>query len=106
MSSKNRRLQYSLAINEALHQMMLLDKSVFLVGQGVKSPWYVGNTVMGLLEEFGPGRVIDTPVSENAVTGTAVGAAIAGMRPMFLFLIWKKRMYLNMVLVLINCLII
>jgi len=82
MSSKNnRRLQYSLAINEALRQMMLLDKSVFLIGQGVKSPWYVGNTAKGLLEDFGPERVIDTPVSENAVTGAAVGAAIAGMRP-------------------------
>ena len=82
MSSKNnRRLQYSLAINEALRQMMLLDKFVFLIGQGVKSPWYVGNTARGLLEDFGPERVIDTPVSENAVTGAAVGAAIAGMRP-------------------------
>ena len=81
MSSKNRKLQYSLAINEALHQMMAIDKSVFLIGQGVKSPWYVGNTATGLLERFGPERVIDTPVSENAVTGAAVGAAIAGMRP-------------------------
>jgi pyruvate dehydrogenase E1 component beta subunit len=81
MSSKNRKLQYSLAINEALHLMMTSDKSVFLIGQGVKSPWYVGNTCQGLLEKFGPKRVIDTPVSENAMTGTAVGAAIAGMRP-------------------------
>ena len=81
MSSKNRRVQYSLAINEALHQMMALDRSVFLIGQGVKSPWYVGNTCTGLLEKFGPQRVIDTPVSENAITGAAVGAAIAGMRP-------------------------
>lgn len=61
--------------------MMALDKSVFLLGQGVKSPWYVGNTCMGLLEKFGAERVIDTPVSENAITGAAVGAAIAGMRP-------------------------
>ena len=81
MSSKNRKLPFSLAINEALHQMMTRDKSVFLIGQGVKSPWYVGNTCQGLLEKFGPERVIDTPVSENAVTGSAVGAAIAGMRP-------------------------
>jgi len=81
MSSKNRKLQYSLAINEALHQMMASDKSVFLIGQGVKSPWYVGNTCQSLLEKFGPERVIDTPVSENAMTGAAVGAAIAGMRP-------------------------
>jgi pyruvate dehydrogenase E1 component beta subunit len=61
--------------------MMASDKSVFLIGQGVKSPWYVGNTCKGLLEGFGPERVIDTPVSENAITGAAVGAALAGMRP-------------------------
>jgi len=60
---------------------MQVDESVFLIGQGVKSPWYVGNTAQGLLERFGEDRVVDTPVSENAVTGSAVGAAIAGMRP-------------------------
>jgi pyruvate/2-oxoglutarate/acetoin dehydrogenase E1 component len=76
-----RQLTYALAINEALHQMMASDESVFLMGQGVKSPWYVGNTAKGLLDRFGPDRVIDTPVSENGVTGAAVGAAIVGMRP-------------------------
>lgn len=81
MSPKNRVLQYSLAINEALYQMMAKDRRVFLIGQGVKSPWYVGNTARGLLEKFGTARVIDTPVSENGITGAAVGAAIAGMRP-------------------------
>jgi pyruvate/2-oxoglutarate/acetoin dehydrogenase E1 component len=64
-----RKLTYSLAINEALHQMMASDESVFLIGQGVKSPWYVGNTATGLLEGFGPERVIDTPVSENGKAG-------------------------------------
>ncbi|MHB9099483.1 MAG: alpha-ketoacid dehydrogenase subunit beta [Syntrophales bacterium] len=78
--SSHRKLQYSLAINEALHQMMESDPSVFLIGQGVKSPWYVGNTARGLLERFGGDRVIDTPVSENGITGAAVGAAIAGMK--------------------------
>lgn len=58
---------------------MAEDKSVFLTGQGVKSPWYVGNTAQGLLERFGEKRVIDTPVSENAMTGAGVGAALAGM---------------------------
>lgn len=76
-----RKLSYSLAINEALYQMMDSNPSVFLIGQGVKSPWYVGNTAKGLLERFGPERVIDTPVSENAITGAAVGAALVGMRP-------------------------
>ena len=81
MSTENRILKYGLAINEALHQMMAADESVFLIGQGVKSPWYVGSTAKELLSRFGPERVIDTPVSENAVTGAAVGASLAGMRP-------------------------
>ena len=79
--SSGRKLLYSLAMNEALHQAMSADASVFLIGQGVKSPWYVGNTAQGLLDRFGDKRVIDTPVSENAMTGAAVGAALAGMRP-------------------------
>jgi len=81
MSLNERSLPYSLAINEALRQMMAADDTVFLLGQGVKSPWYVGNTAEGLLAEFGERRVIDTPVSENGITGAAVGAAIAGLRP-------------------------
>ncbi|CAH2032332.1 alpha-ketoacid dehydrogenase subunit beta [Trichlorobacter ammonificans] len=81
MSMPTRLLSYSLAINEAFHQTMELDSSVMLIGQGVKSPWYVGNTAQGLIARFGEARVIDTPVSENAMTGAAVGAALAGMRP-------------------------
>jgi len=76
-----RQLSYVLAINQAFHQMMEKHKSVFLIGQGVKSPWYVGNSAKGLLNRFGPERVIDTPVSENAITGAGVGAAVVGMRP-------------------------
>lgn len=79
--SSHRKLPYSLAINEALHQMMATDSSVFLMGQGVTSPWYISNTAKGLQERFGHERVIDTPVSENGITGAAVGAAIAGMKP-------------------------
>ena len=81
MYTDSRKLPYCLAINEALYQAMDADGSVFVIGQGVKSPWYVGKTVAGLLKKFGEDRIIDTPVSENAVTGAGVGAAIAGMRP-------------------------
>jgi pyruvate dehydrogenase E1 component beta subunit len=76
-----RRLSYAKALNEALHQILENDSRTFVIGQGVISPWYVGTTTVGLLDRFGPERVIDTPVSENAITGTAVGAALAGMRP-------------------------
>jgi len=77
----SRELTFSLAINEAFHQIMAEDPSVVVIGQGVKSPWYVGNTCRGLVERFGESRLFDTPVSENAVTGAAVGAALAGLRP-------------------------
>ena len=75
-----RQISYVQAINETLHQMIEKDERVFLIGQGVTSPWYVGTTTVGLIERFHE-RVIDTPVSENGVTGAAVGAALAGMRP-------------------------
>lgn len=81
MFSPHRELKYSLAINEALRQVMSADERAFVIGQGVSSPWYVGETTKDLLNQFGCGRVIDTPISENAITGAAVGAAIAGMRP-------------------------
>ena len=80
MYSKKRSLNYALAINEAISLAMESDKTVFLIGQGVKSPWYVGQTCLGLIDKFGENRVIDTPISENAVTGAAVGASIAGMK--------------------------
>lgn len=80
MSTKVRKLSYSLAINEALKQLMQIDKSVFVIGQGVKSPWYVGNTCKDLIDLFGEVRVIDTPISENAMTGAAVGASLTGMK--------------------------
>ena len=76
-----RQIPYVQAINETLHQMMGKDEKVFLIGQGVTSPWYVGTTTVGLIDRFGHERVIDTPVSENGITGAAVGAALAGMRP-------------------------
>lgn len=79
-----RRISYVQAINETLHQMIESDGRVFLIGQGVTSPWYVGSTTVGLAERFGPKRIIDTPVSENSMTGVAVGAALAGMRPVLM----------------------
>ncbi|MBN1152073.1 MAG: alpha-ketoacid dehydrogenase subunit beta [Dehalococcoidia bacterium] len=76
-----RQLSYVAALNEGLAQALESDDRVLLIGQGVISPWYVGASTKGLCDRFGPARVIDTPVSENAVTGAAIGAALAGMRP-------------------------
>jgi acetoin:2,6-dichlorophenolindophenol oxidoreductase subunit beta len=76
-----RVLSYAQAIREAHAQLLGCDPRVFLIGQGVWSPWYAGGSLEGLEQEFGKSRVLDSPVSENAVTGLAVGAALAGMRP-------------------------
>ena len=76
-----REITYAQAINEALNQLLEKDEHVFLIGQGITSPWYVGTTTVGLIDRFGTKRVIDAPVSENGITGVAVGAALAGMRP-------------------------
>jgi pyruvate dehydrogenase E1 component beta subunit len=54
---------------------------VFVIGQGLWSPWYAGTSMENLDRDFGRERVVDSPVSENAVTGLAIGAALAGMRP-------------------------
>ncbi len=80
MSSNNRIINYAQALNEAFHLSMEADERVFLMGQGLESPWYVGNTATGLIDKFGSKRILDTPVSENVITGAAVGAAIAGTR--------------------------
>jgi len=80
-----RKISYVQALNEALHQSIAADDKVCLIGQGVNSPWYVGNSTVGLVDQFGSERIIDTPVSENGITGVAIGAALAGMRPILLF---------------------
>ena len=76
-----RQLTYVEALNEGLAQALQNDERVLLIGQGVTSPWFVGASTRGLYDRFGAKRVIDTPVSESAVTGAAVGAALTGMRP-------------------------
>lgn len=76
-----RCLSYAQAIREAHAQLLSTDPRVFLFGQGLWSPWYGGASLQDLEKEFGKDRVIDSPVSENATTGAAIGAAMAGMRP-------------------------
>lgn len=76
-----RQLSYALAINEAFHQVLESDERVFVLGQGVLNPWYVGTTAKDLDTRFGKERIIDPPVSENGMNGVVIGAALAGMRP-------------------------
>ena len=72
---------YGEAIRAGFRYVLDEDDSVIVLGQGLWSPWYVGNTMRDLEKEFGKERVIDTPVSELACTGAAVGAALCGLRP-------------------------
>ena len=72
---------YSKAILDAFKYLLKKNKDVVVIGQGVWSPWYVGDTMNGLEKKFGKKRVIDTPVSEAAVTGMAIGASIFESRP-------------------------
>jgi pyruvate dehydrogenase E1 component beta subunit len=76
-----RSLTYAQAIREAHAQLLASDPRVFIAGQGLWSPWYAGGSLDQLDRDFGRERVLDSPVSENAVTGMCVGAALAGMRP-------------------------
>ena len=76
-----RTITYAQAIREAHAQLLGSDQRVFVVGQGLWSPWYAGGSLADLETEFGRERLLDSPVSENGVTGMAVGAALAGMRP-------------------------
>lgn len=71
------------AVNDAMKQAMRLDEKVLCYGLGVPDPKRIFGTTAGLQEEFGSSRVFDIPLSENAMTGVAVGAAIGGYRPVF-----------------------
>ncbi|RJS79842.1 alpha-ketoacid dehydrogenase subunit beta [Candidatus Bathyarchaeota archaeon] len=77
-----RRITYREALREALREEMRRDSTVFLLGEDIGRYWGGAFKVTeGLAEEFGDERVRDTPISESAIVGTAVGAAITGMRP-------------------------
>lgn len=71
---------YSQAIREAFFYLLETDPDCFTIGQGLWSPWYVGNTMAGLRDKFGDDRVVDSPVSELAVTGLGVGAGLHDCR--------------------------
>jgi len=77
-----REITYRDALREALREEMLRDETVFILGEDVGRYWKGAFRVTkGLAEEFGDERVRDTPISESAIVGVAIGAAITGMRP-------------------------
>jgi pyruvate/2-oxoglutarate/acetoin dehydrogenase E1 component len=79
MSGK--KVTYLEAISDAIREEMRRDEAVFLLGEDVADYGGAFKVSAGLLEEFGPDRVIDTPMAEAAIIGSAVGAALMGMRP-------------------------
>jgi pyruvate/2-oxoglutarate/acetoin dehydrogenase E1 component len=76
-----RELTFAQAVREALAEEMRRDSTVHILGEDVAEAGTPFKVLSGLLEEFGPERVVDTPISEAGFTGVAVGAAMTGLRP-------------------------
>jgi len=82
--SPGRRLTYVAAIREALELALTRDENVFVMGQGVDDPVGMFGITLDLHKKYGADRVFDTPLSENALTGIAIGAALTGLRPVYM----------------------
>ena len=80
-SNNGRELTFGGAIREALAEELRRDPTVFIIGEDVAEAGTPFKVLQGLVDEFGPGRVIDSPISEAGITGIGVGAAMTGMRP-------------------------
>ncbi len=80
-AAEPRLITFAQAVREALAEEMRRDPSVFVLGEDVAEAGTPFKVLSGLVEEFGPERVMDTPISEAGFTGIAVGAAMTGMRP-------------------------
>ncbi len=82
-------LTYRDALNQALREEMQRDPNVFLMGEEVGVYQGAYKVSRGLLEEFGPQRVVDTPIAELGFAGIGIGAAMAGLRPVIEFMTWN-----------------
>jgi len=84
-----RQIEYRDALREAMTEEMRSDPRVFLMGEEVAEYNGAYKVSRGMLEEFGPKRVIDTPISETGFTGLGIGAAMMGLRPIIEFMSWS-----------------
>ena len=75
------QLSFRVAVSSAIAQEMRRDESVVFLGEDIAAAGGVFKTTEGLLDEFGPLRVRDTPISEQAILGATMGAAMTGLRP-------------------------
>jgi len=76
-----RQLTLAQAVNEALAEELRRDERVFLIGEDIAEAGTPFKVLSGLVEEFGPERILDSPISEAGITGLGVGAAMTGLRP-------------------------
>ncbi len=79
-----RKISYSSAIYETFDHFLSKDKRVFIMGQGVDDAFGMFTATLNLHKKYGPERVFDTPLSEEGLTGIAMGAALSGMRPIYM----------------------
>lgn len=82
-------ITYRDALNQALREEMARDQDVFLMGEEVGVYQGAYKVSRGLLEEFGPNRIVDTPITELGFAGVGVGAAMVGLRPVIEFMTWN-----------------
>ncbi|MBF0424570.1 MAG: alpha-ketoacid dehydrogenase subunit beta [Magnetococcales bacterium] len=85
MDDPRKGTNYGEAILAAYEYLLATYPKVFTLGQGLWSPWYVGNSMTNLDKKFGQARVIDTPISELSTTGMAIGASLLGYRPIIVY---------------------
>ena len=79
-------LQYREALRQAMTEEMARDDRVFLMGEEVAEYNGAYKVSQGMLDEFGPQRIVDTPISENGFAGIGIGAAMVGLRPIVEFM--------------------
>ena len=81
MNNNRNKIEFFKAINEGLDLSLKSNSKVYLMGLGVPDPTGIFGTTLGLQKKYGKGRVMDMPLSENAMTGVAIGTALGGLRP-------------------------
>jgi pyruvate dehydrogenase E1 component beta subunit len=81
LSVETRTLTFAQAVNEALAEELRRDETVFVIGEDVAEAGTPFKVLAGLVAEFGPERIVDSPISEAGITGLGVGAAMTGLRP-------------------------
>src|SRR5215468_1222293 len=89
MTTATREIQFREALREAMSEEMRRDPRIFLMGEEVAQYNGAYKVSQGMLDEFGPKRIIDAPISENGFAGLAVGAAMYGLRPIIEFMSWS-----------------